>query len=160
MCVGSWGFFPSLFFTAFSHQLFYDHRVIWVGRDPWMPSDLSSAQIRWLRQGLHVPWLNQGRKLWRWSALPPMVSNTSSCSRFCYSPGVMGWHMTAGERPSSNLPSSYPAGQAALQKAACFAAGIWGNGSVGVKDVYHVRETVISSLWVLFLSPSCHCHFP
>lgn len=89
----------------------------------------------------------------------PWVSNTSSHSRFCYSPGVMGWHMTAGERPSCSLPSSYSAGQAALKKAACFAAGVCGDGSVRVKDMYHVRETVISSWWMLFLSPSYHCHF-
>lgn len=62
---------------------------------------------------------------------------------------LVGWDMTAGQRPSSSLPSSSSAEQAALQKAACFAAGIWVSGSVGVKGMYRVRVMVISSWWVL-----------
>lgn len=51
---------------------------------------------------------------------------------------LVGWDMTAGQRPSSSLPSSSSAEEAAMQKAACFAAGIWGSRSIGVKGLYHV----------------------
>lgn len=41
--------------------------------------------------------------------------------------------MTAGQKPSSSLPSSSSAEQAALQKVAALLQGIWDSGSVGVK---------------------------
>lgn len=46
---------------------------------------------------------------------------------------LVGWDMTAGQKPSSSLPSSSSAEQAALQKVAALLQGIWDSGSVGVK---------------------------
>lgn len=115
--------------------------AIWSKLCPNRVTKARAAYAMFVALGLTKAWSSEAEALcFSW------VSNTRVCRRFCLPPG------RDGARPrEASLPPTCPPPLPA--EPPCRAEGCWlcrwGEGSAGGKSVYRVRETAITSWWVL-----------
>lgn len=148
MCVGSWGFFFFSFRNSFLTPAFLwsQSNLSWKGSLNAIWSKLCSNQVTKVRAA-HAMLVALGITKARSSAAEApclsWASNTRVCRRFCSLPCGMGHSCWRQAFLQPALLLWRPGCHADCCLCCCCCWGDW------VLGFYHVRETVITSWWVL-----------